>query len=308
MRPSHSRGPPPEVFPSVEGTDSVARPLSCCGTHPSMDRHLRDRRESTGCSAAHAPTPACRGRGGWRARRRVPMASTSRTPPIRWASGRGQRHRSGGDRRAGEAHPVYCLLPAGLGLACAVRQISSSWRARAAEVVSLGRTARSGAESMEQLLPWLPLEPAQVSPQLSALADSPAHPKFIMSDRPSRGPPRLVAVCHTPARPPGGRTHAGPRLGMIGLPLSSWPRDLRRIVKLRGARTSPCTARRDRPPAHYFAARRAMPLSREVVLAVDEIQLCADPSRHVFTTACCMRRGRRDHAAGRGTMAPWCAA
>ena len=62
------------------------------------------------------------------------------------------------------------------------------------------------------------------------------------------------------------------------------------------------------PRPHYFVCTvEAMPLDREVeFLAVDEIQLCADPERgHVFTHRLLHARGRSETMLlGAGTMAP----
>ena len=62
------------------------------------------------------------------------------------------------------------------------------------------------------------------------------------------------------------------------------------------------------PRAHYFVCTvEAMPLTREVeFLAVDEIQLCADPERgHVFTQRLLAARGRYETMfLGAATMAP----
>ena len=97
--------------------------------------------------------------------------------------------------------------------------------------------------------------------------------------------------------------------GMIGLPLRLLAREIYdRIVKTRGARAGRPDHRRgeDRPaptPRYFVCTVEAMPLDREVeFLAVDEIQLCADPERgHVFTHRLLHARGAlRDDADGRG--------
>ena len=99
--------------------------------------------------------------------------------------------------------------------------------------------------------------------------------------------------------------------GMIGLPLRLLAREIYdRIVKPRGARAVALITGEEKivpPRAHYFVCTvEAMPLAREVeFLAVDEIQLCADPERgHVFTNRLLHARGTlRDHVAGRAR--PW---
>ena len=137
-----------------------------------------------------------------------------------------------------------------------------------------------------------------------------------MSDR-SAGvaPPRLVAVLGPTNT---GKTHLavermlGHASGMIGLPLRLLAREIYdRIVKLRGPRAVALITGEEKivpPRPHYFVCTvEAMPLSREVeFLAVDEIQLCADPERgHVFTHRLLHARGTAETMLlGAGTMAP----
>ncbi|MDB5463332.1 MAG: superfamily and helicase [Phenylobacterium sp.] len=100
--------------------------------------------------------------------------------------------------------------------------------------------------------------------------------------------------------------------GMIGLPLRLLAREIYdRIVKLRGARAVALITGEEKivpPRPHYFVCTvEAMPLSREVeFMAVDEIQLCADPERgHVFTHRLLHARGTAETMLlGAGTMAP----
>ena len=137
-----------------------------------------------------------------------------------------------------------------------------------------------------------------------------------MSDRPSgAAPPRLVAVLGPTNT---GKTHLavermlGHASGMIGLPLRLLAREIYdRIVKLRGARAVALITGEEKivpPRPHYFVCTvEAMPLSREVeFLAVDEIQLCADPERgHVFTHRLLHARGTSETMLlGAGTIAP----
>ena len=137
-----------------------------------------------------------------------------------------------------------------------------------------------------------------------------------MSDRRAgAAPPRLVAVLGPTNT---GKTHLavermlGHASGMIGLPLRLLAREIYdRIVKLRGARSVALITGEEKivpPRAHYFVCTvEAMPLSREVeFLAVDEIQLCADPERgHVFTHRLLHARGTAETMLlGAGTMAP----
>ena len=89
--------------------------------------------------------------------------------------------------------------------------------------------------------------------------------------------------------------------GMIGLPLRLLAREIYdRVVKARGAaRVALITGEEKIVPAHpqYFVCTvEAMPLDRRVeFLAVDEIQLCADPERgHVFTHRLLHARGNSE--------------
>jgi ATP-dependent RNA helicase SUPV3L1/SUV3 len=137
-----------------------------------------------------------------------------------------------------------------------------------------------------------------------------------MSDRPSGvAPPRLVAVLGPTNT---GKTHLavermlGHASGMIGLPLRLLAREIYdRIVNLRGVRSVALITGEEKivpPRPQYFVCTvEAMPLSREVeFLAVDEIQLCADPERgHVFTHRLLHARGTAETMLlGAGTMAP----
>jgi ATP-dependent RNA helicase SUPV3L1/SUV3 len=137
-----------------------------------------------------------------------------------------------------------------------------------------------------------------------------------MSDRLSgAAPPRLVAVLGPTNT---GKTHLavermlGHASGMIGLPLRLLAREIYdRIVKARGPRAVALVTGEEKivpPRPHYWVCTvEAMPLSREVeFLAVDEIQLCADPERgHVFTHRLLHARGTAETMLlGAGTMAP----
>src|SRR4051794_30995594 len=137
-----------------------------------------------------------------------------------------------------------------------------------------------------------------------------------MSDRPAGvAPPRLVAVLGPTNT---GKTHLavermlGHASGMIGLPLRLLAREIYDgVVKLKGARAVALITGEEKivpPRPQYFVCTvEAMPLSREVeFLAVDEIQLCADPERgHVFTHRLLHARGTSETMLlGAGTMAP----
>ena len=137
-----------------------------------------------------------------------------------------------------------------------------------------------------------------------------------MTDRPSgAAPSRLVAVLGPTNT---GKTHLavermlGHASGMIGLPLRLLAREVYdRIVKLRGARAVALVTGEEKiipaRPHYWVCTVEAMPLSLPVeFLAVDEIQLCADPERgHVFTERLLHARGTFETMfLGSGTMAP----
>jgi ATP-dependent RNA helicase SUPV3L1/SUV3 len=137
-----------------------------------------------------------------------------------------------------------------------------------------------------------------------------------MSDR-SLGlaPSRIVAVLGPTNT---GKTHLavermlGHASGMIGLPLRLLAREIYdRVVVARGERSVALITGEEKivpPRATYFVCTvEAMPLAREVeFMAVDEIQLCADPERgHIFTHRLLSARGRFETMfLGAATMAP----
>ena len=115
------------------------------------------------------------------------------------------------------------------------------------------------------------------------------------------GSSRLVAVLGPTNT---GKTHLavermlGHASGMIGLPLRLLAREIYdRVVEKRGAgKVALITGEEKIAPAHpqYFVCTvEAMPLDRKVeFLAVDEVQLCADPERgHIFTHRLMHARG-----------------
>jgi ATP-dependent RNA helicase SUPV3L1/SUV3 len=86
--------------------------------------------------------------------------------------------------------------------------------------------------------------------------------------------------------------------GMIGFPLRLLAREnYDRVVKLRGARSVALITGEEKMlppnPSYFVCTVESMPLDRPVeFLAVDEIQLCADPERgHVFTARLLHARG-----------------
>jgi ATP-dependent RNA helicase SUPV3L1/SUV3 len=138
----------------------------------------------------------------------------------------------------------------------------------------------------------------------------------MMSDRPSGAAPSRVVAVLGPTNT--GKTHmAVERMmahesGMIGLPLRLLAREIYdRIVMLRGrSRVALITGEEKIVPqnaAYFVCTVEAMPLTREVAfLAIDEIQLCADPERgHIFTQRLLNARGKAETMLlGAGTMAP----
>ena len=113
--------------------------------------------------------------------------------------------------------------------------------------------------------------------------------------------PRLVAVLGPTNT---GKIHLaidrmlGHRSGMIGFPLRLLAREnYDRIAKLRGARSVALITGEEKilppNPAYFVCTAKSMPLDHQVdFLAVDEIQLCADPERgHIFTARLLHARG-----------------
>ena len=126
-----------------------------------------------------------------------------------------------------------------------------------------------------------------------------------MSDRSTGQAPSRVTAVLGPTNT--GKTHlavermCGHASGMIGLPLRLLAREIYdRVVLMKGkAAVALITGEEKVIPARpdYFVCTvEAMPLERTVeFLAVDEIQLCADPSRgHIFTHRLLNARGRSE--------------
>ncbi len=89
--------------------------------------------------------------------------------------------------------------------------------------------------------------------------------------------------------------------GMIGFPLRLLAREnYDRVVQLKGAASVALMTGEEKivpPKAKYFLCTvEAMPLDRQVAfLAIDEVQLCADPDRgHIFTDRLLHARGREE--------------
>lgn len=137
-----------------------------------------------------------------------------------------------------------------------------------------------------------------------------------MSDRTTgRAPSRVTAVLGPTNT---GKTHlavermAAHASGMIGLPLRLLAREIYdRLVRLKGANAVALITGEEKilpaRAAYFVCTVEAMPLERTVeFLAVDEIQLCADPARgHVFTHRLLHARGREETMfLGAATMAP----
>ena len=137
-----------------------------------------------------------------------------------------------------------------------------------------------------------------------------------MSDRSTGLPSSRVTAVLGPTNT--GKTHLavermlGHASGMIGLPLRLLAREIyERIVKQRGAAAVALITGEEKivpPRPHYFVCTvEAMPMERSVeFLAIDEIQLVADPERgHVFTQRLLHARGRFETMLlGAGTMEP----
>jgi ATP-dependent RNA helicase SUPV3L1/SUV3 len=104
-----------------------------------------------------------------------------------------------------------------------------------------------------------------------------------------------------------GKTHyaiermLGHQSGMIGFPLRLLAREnYDRVVKAKGPRAVALITGEEKilppNPSYFVCTVESMPLDRPVdFLAVDEIQLCADPERgHVFTQRLLEARGRHE--------------
>ena len=104
-----------------------------------------------------------------------------------------------------------------------------------------------------------------------------------------------------------GKTHyaitrmLGHQTGVFGLPLRLLAREVYdRVVALRGPSAVALVTGEERiipaRPKYWIATVEAMPLDIGAdFVAVDEIQLCADPPRgHVFTDRLLSMRGRRE--------------
>lgn len=137
-----------------------------------------------------------------------------------------------------------------------------------------------------------------------------------MSDRGTgRAPGRVVAVLGPTNT---GKTHLavermlGHGSGMIGLPLRLLAREIYERIVARAGKASVAlvTGEEKISPPHarfHVCTVEAMPMERSVdFLAVDEIQLVADPERgHVFTQRLLHARGRQETMfLGAGTMEP----
>ena len=123
-----------------------------------------------------------------------------------------------------------------------------------------------------------------------------------MNRSPARGDASRVIAVLGPTNT--GKTHLavermlGHSSGMIGLPLRLLAREIYdRVVKSRGAAEVALITGEEKivplRPRYFVCTVEAMPLDRKVeFLAVDEIQLCADPERgHVFTHRLLHARG-----------------
>ena len=100
--------------------------------------------------------------------------------------------------------------------------------------------------------------------------------------------------------------------GMIGFPLRLLAREnYDRVVQMKGAAAVALITGEERivpaNPRYFLCTVEAMPLDRMAdFLAIDEVQLCADPERgHVFTSRLLHARGREETMLlGAETMAP----
>lgn len=137
-----------------------------------------------------------------------------------------------------------------------------------------------------------------------------------MNDRPTGQSAAQVVAVLGPTNT--GKTHLavermlGHATGMIGLPLRLLAREVyERVVRQRGAASVALITGEEKivpeRPRYFVSTVEAMPMDRAVdFVAVDEIQLVADPERgHLFTHRLLHARGRFETMfLGAGTMAP----
>ncbi|HEX5454835.1 MAG TPA: helicase-related protein [Stellaceae bacterium] len=129
----------------------------------------------------------------------------------------------------------------------------------------------------------------------------PPYPPPAGEGRVGWGAPRLVAVLGPTNT---GKTHLAiermldHQSGMIGFPLRLLAREnYDRVVRIKGPRAVALITGEEKilppNPSYFVCTVESMPLDRPVeFLAVDEIQLCADPERgHVFTARLLHARG-----------------
>ncbi|MDP6342837.1 MAG: helicase-related protein [Alphaproteobacteria bacterium] len=137
-------------------------------------------------------------------------------------------------------------------------------------------------------------------------------------DRGPGGPPANGRVTAVLGPTNTGKTHLavermlGHRTGIIGLPLRLLAREIYdRVAAQKGARAVALVTGEEKivpaRPSYFVCTVEAMPLTwRADFLAVDEIQICADPERgHVFTDRLLHARGERETMfLGSDTMKP----
>src|SRR5215469_14109265 len=154
--------------------------------------------------------------------------------------------------------------------------------------------------------------------QLQAFAGMPMfptmHPPRVRSDE--RAAAERVTAVLGPTNT--GKTHfaiermLAHRSGMIGLPLRLLAREVYdKVARIKGASAAALVTGEEKivpPEARYFVCTvEAMPLDlKSSFLAIDEIQLCADPERgHVFTDRLLNARGEDETIfLGAETMRP----
>src|ERR1700741_110417 len=129
-----------------------------------------------------------------------------------------------------------------------------------------------------------------------------------MNNNPARRAPDALSRMTAVLGPTNtGKTHfaiermLAHRSGMIGLPLRLLAREVYdKVVRLKGAKAAALITGEEKivpPEAKYFVCTvEAMPLDLGTAfLAIDEIQLCADPERgHVFTDRLLHARGEEE--------------
>ena len=206
----------------------------------------------------------------------------------------------------------HCCFTFGISLAS-----ESGWVRKLCQICEMPRKAATLSDRAESWLRLVVLRHLKIDGASRITALAMQHPKpnaltmsAVSSGVASQHQGRITAVLGPTNT---GKTYLaiermlGHRSGMIGFPLRLLAREnYDKIVKAKGRRAVALVTGEEKiipPRAVYFVCTvESMPLDRPVAfLAVDEIQLCADPGARPYlhrAAAACARHGR-DHVSGR---------